>query len=77
MDTAAAKASKPKKQRKKGRIKQFFREIWGEVKKLSWLTKKDLARYVLTVLAFIVLMSVFIYACDLLFGQGMTLLGNL
>jgi len=75
MDSASA--AKPKKQRKKGRVKQFFKEIWGEVKKLSWLSKKDLVNYVLAVLAFILIMAVIIYACDLVFGQGMTLLGNL
>lgn len=75
MDSASA--AKPKKQRKKGRVKQFFKEIWGEVKKLSWLSKKDLVNYVLAVLAFILIMAVIIYACDLVFGQGMRLLGNL
>ncbi len=70
-------AKKPKGEKKKGRIKQYFREVWGEIKKLSWASKKDLTHYVLAVLAFIVFMSVVIYACDLLFGQGMTLLGSL
>ena len=40
------------------RIGKFFREVFGEVKKLSWPTKKELASYTLTVLAFIVLMSI-------------------
>lgn len=69
--------TKPKKEKKKGRIRQFFKEVWGEVKKLSWASKKDLLHYVLAVLAFIAVMSVIIYACDLLFGQGMTLLSSL
>lgn len=70
-------ATKPKKEKQKGRIKKFFREVWGEVKKLSWLSKKDLVHYVLAVLAFIAIMAVIIYACDLLFGQGMTMLAGL
>ena len=32
------------------RIGKFFREVFGEVKKLSWPTKKELASYTLTVL---------------------------
>lgn len=70
-------ATKPKKEKQKGRFKKFFREVWGEIKKLSWLPKKDLLHYVLAVLAFIAIMAVIIYACDLVFGQGMTLLASL
>ena len=41
-------------------IRQFFKEVSGEVKKLSWPTKKELASYVLTVIAFIILMAIII-----------------
>ena len=64
---------------KKNRVsfKQFFKEVSGEVKKLSWPTKKELVSYVLTVLGFIVLMAIIIYALDLVFGEGLGLLANL
>lgn len=64
---------------KKNRVnfKQFFKEVSGEVKKLSWPTKKELVSYTLTVLGFIVLMAVIIYALDLVFGEGLGLLANL
>lgn len=71
------KANKPKKEKKKGRFVQYIREVTSEVKKLSWPTKKELASYTLAVLAFILLMAVIIYACDFVFGQGMTLLAGL
>ena len=58
-------------------IRQFFKEVSGEVKKLSWLTKKELASYVLTVIAFIILMAIIIYVLDLVFGKGLGLLANL
>ena len=62
---------------KKNRVsmKQFFKEVSGEVKKLSWPTKKELVSYTLTVLGFIILMAVIIYVLDLLFSAGMGLLG--
>ena len=59
------------------RIGKFFREVFGEVKKVSWPTKKELASYTLTVLAFIVLMSIVIGVLDFVFGQGLALLGTL
>ena len=64
---------------KKNRVsfKQFFKEVSGEVKKLSWPTKKELVSYTLTVLGFIVLMAIIIYALDLVFGEGLGLLANL
>ncbi len=64
---------------KKNRIsaKQFFKEVFGEVKKLSWPTKKELASYTLTVLGFIILMAIIVYALDLVFGEGLGLLANL
>ena len=64
---------------KKNRVsmRQFFKEVSGEVKKLSWPTKKELASYVLTVIAFIILMAIIIYVLDLVFGKGLGLLANL
>ena len=64
---------------KKNRVsmKQFFKEVSGEVKKLSWPTKKELVSYTLTVLGFIILMAIIVYALDLVFGEGLGLLANL
>ena len=60
-----------------GRFGQFFKEVSGEVKKLSWPTKKEIVSYTLTVIAFILLMAVVIYALDLVFGEGLGLLASL
>ena len=62
---------------KTGRFGQFFKEVSGEVKKLSWPTKKEIVSYTLTVIAFILLMAVVIYALDLVFGEGLGLLASL
>ena len=64
-------------EKKTGRFGQFFKEVSGEVKKLSWPTKKELVSYTLTVIAFILLMAVVIYALDLVFGEGLGLLVSL
>ena len=65
------------KEKKTGRFVQFFKEVSGEVKKLSWPTKKEIVSYTLTVIAFILLMAVVIYALDLVFGEGLGLLASL
>ena len=65
------------KAKKTGRFGQFFKEVSGEVKKLSWPTKKEIVSYTLTVIAFILLMAVVIYALDLVFGEGLGLLASL
>ena len=65
------------KEKKTGRFGQFFKEVSGEVKKLSGPTKKEIVSYTLTVIAFILLMAVVIYALDLVFGEGLGLLASL
>ncbi len=65
------------KKRNRVSVGQFVKEVSGEVKKLAWPTKKELASYTITVLGFIVLMAIIIYALDLVFGEGLGLLANL
>lgn len=70
--------NKPVKPKKKRRSPiKFIREVWGELKKITWPTGKELASYTFTVLAFIALMGIIIGALDYLFGQGLSLLGSL
>ena len=71
------KKVKAKKERKPGRIKQFFKEVIGELKKLSWPSRKELLSYTLTVVGFIAVMAIVIYALDLVFGEGLSLLAKL
>ena len=42
-----------------------FRDMWHELKKVTWPSKKDLINYTLIVLAFIVFMGVVIGLLDL------------
>ena len=70
-------AKKEKKPNLFARIGRYFKDVVGELKKLTWPTGKDLAKYTATVLAFIVLFAVVIGVLDFLFGQGFTLLGSL
>ncbi len=52
------------------RVGKFFREVYGELKKVTWPTPKELIAYTATVLAFIVIISVMIGVLDFGFGKG-------
>ncbi len=49
---------------------RFFREMNGEVRKLTWLTRKELASHTLAVLVFVLAMAALIYLLDLAFSSG-------
>lgn len=53
-----------------GRIFQFLREVFAELKKVTTPTGKELVQYVIVVLAFVVFMLLLISGLDYLFGQG-------
>lgn len=76
-DTNALKAKKAKKQKQTGRAGKFFKEFFGEVKKLNWLTFGDLVKTSLAVLAFVAICAVLIGVLDFAFGEGIKLLSSL
>ena len=47
------------------RILEFFRGVSREMKKVSWPKKKELTTYTITVLATVIIMSVFFAVIDL------------
>lgn len=73
----AAKPQSNKKQRQKGRVGKFFKEFFGEVKKLNWLTFGDLVKVSLAVLAFVAICAVLIGVLDFAFGEGIKALSSL
>lgn len=54
-----------KKNRKKRRNPiRFFKDIWQELKKVTWPSKKDLISYSLAVIAFVLIMAVVVGLID-------------
>ncbi len=49
------------------RINIFFKEVWLEMKKVSWLDRKNLIRYTLIVLAATIIVAAFLGGLDYLF----------
>ena len=61
---------KPKKERKFHPIR-YFREMFGELKKLTWLSGKDLVSHTLAVIVFVLGMAALIWALDLAFSSAL------
>ena len=49
-------------------VGRFFKNMWHELKKVTWPTKKDVLNYSLVVFAFMVVMGIIIGLID--FGSG-------
>lgn len=75
-DTSAAKAAKKAKAKKPnffvrfgGRIKKFWKEYISELKKVSWMSWKDVKKNTLLVVCAVVVFSVAIAVVDTVFGE--------
>ena len=69
---AAAKKSDSGK--KRFNLVKTFKDMWAELKKVTWPTKKDMINYSVVVLVFIVIMGVIIGVIDLGAGKLVELL---
>ncbi|MBQ6426192.1 MAG: preprotein translocase subunit SecE [Clostridia bacterium] len=52
------------------RIVRYLQEMIGEVKKLTWLTKKELVSHTIAVFVFVIAMALIIYVLDFIFSTG-------
>ena len=52
----------------------FVKEVWAELKKVTWPSKKELTSYSVVVSVFIVVVSLILFAMDTLFGSLLELL---
>jgi preprotein translocase subunit SecE len=49
------------------KINLFFREVWVELKRVSWLSQKDILKYTLIVLAVTIAVAAFLGGLDFIF----------
>jgi len=49
------------------KINLFFKEVWVEMKRVSWLSQKDVLRYTLIVLGVTILAAIFLGGLDYIF----------
>ena len=60
---------KPKKESRFHPIR-YFREMFGELKKLTWLSGKDLMSHTLAVVVFVLGMAALVWVLDLAFSSA-------
>jgi preprotein translocase subunit SecE len=53
------------------RIGRFIREVWAELRKVIWPTRKQMATYTTVVLVFLVFMVALVAGLDYVFFKGM------
>ena len=51
------------------KINLFFKEVWVEMKRVSWLSRKDVVRYTLIVLGLTIAAAVFLGGLDYIFTE--------
>ena len=49
------------------KVNVFFKEVWVEMKRVSWLSQRDVLRYTLIVLGFTIVAAAFLGGLDYLF----------
>lgn len=62
------KIAKTKNKKKRKSLIRYFKDVWNELKKVTWPERKDLINATLAVIAFILIMAVVIGLFD--FGLG-------
>jgi preprotein translocase subunit SecE len=63
-------AKQPRERRTRTGPRQFLREVRGELRKVAWPSRKEVASYSLVVLLAVSIVMVFIFLLDTLFGQA-------
>ena len=57
------------------KIKEFFKDVKKEISKVKWPTKKNMIKYSLTTILFVLFFSVFFLALDLIIAYVKVLVG--
>ncbi len=58
------KIAKQKNKKQKRSPARFFKDVWGEVKKVTWPTRKDLFKTTFAVIVFIAIFAVIVGLMD-------------
>ena len=69
-----AKVDKKASRKQQNRITRFFRETVGELRKVTWPTRKEAINLTIVVLIVIAVMSVFLGVLDFIYSQFFVLI---
>lgn len=76
-EKAKAKKKKDEKPGFFGRIRNYFRAVRTEMRRVTWQSKKELVNYSLVVIASLVVVGVVIAVLDFVIGEGLFLISGL
>ena len=77
VDAASDKPAKAKKEKKAGKVKEFWRGFKSELKKIVWPSWKQVWKNTFVVLVIVVICAIMIGALDYAFSHGMMALTDL
>lgn len=69
-----AKADKKASRKKQNRITRFFRETVGELRKVTWPTRREAINLTIVVLIVIAIMSAFLGVLDFIYSRFFVLI---
>ncbi len=76
-EKAKAKKKKDEKPGFFGRIRNYFRAVRTEMRRVTWPSKKELVNYSLVVIASLMVVGVVIAVLDFVIGEGLFLISGL
>ncbi|MEF9987880.1 MAG: preprotein translocase subunit SecE [Christensenella sp.] len=62
------KLAKKKNKKQKRSLIRFFKDVWGEIKKVTWPTRQELFKTTFAVIVFVVIFAVIVGLMDWGFG---------
>ena len=66
------RAPVPERKKRVG-MRQFFREVRQELRKVAWPSRRELVAYTMVVLVSVVLLTSFVFGLDFLISKGVLL----
>ena len=53
------------------RLKTFFQDVWAELKKTTWPSRKEVRNTTIVVVAFVLVCAAYLYVVDIVLQSGM------
>lgn len=54
-----------------GGISRFFRDVWAELKRVAWPSRRQLQIYTLVVIASVIVVSLILFVFDFILAEAM------
>ena len=69
-EARAKKQQQPTKKKERTGVRQFFREVRTELKKVTWPSRQELQTYTIVVFGLSAVLTLYVFAIDWVFTRG-------